>query len=260
MTRIIAIIQARMGSTRLPNKVLMDLKGKTVLERVIERVQKSKYIDEVIVATTITKHDSEIVKLCAEKNIRVFCGSEEDVLDRYYQCAKLLSPKHVVRITADCPMIDPEVIDLVISQHLKSGADYTSNTLKITYPDGLDAEIMKFNVLEDAWINANLASQREHVTQYIIHNNNYLKSSVENSIDYSKERWTLDTENDYKFIRSIYDKLYDSNPDFSMDDIIKLLNKYPELREINNDSIRNEGLAKSLKNDKVIDTANHIKR
>lgn len=260
MTKIVAIIQARMGSTRLPNKVLMDLNGKAVLERVIERVQKSKYIDEIIVATTIAKHDLAIVKLCAEKGIRVFCGSEDDVLDRYYQCAKLLSPEHVVRITADCPMIDSNIIDLVIAKHLKSNSDYASNTLNPTYPDGLDTEIMKYSVLEDTWVKANLASQREHVTQYIIHNSEYVKESIVNEIDYSKERWTLDTDNDYKFITSIYNELYSYNPNFEMKDVIELLNKHPNLREINNDSERNEGLVKSLKNDKVVDVKNHIKR
>ncbi|MDD3068190.1 MAG: glycosyltransferase family protein [Acholeplasmataceae bacterium] len=255
--KTLAIIQARMGSTRLPNKVLLDLNGKSVLERVIERVQKSDYIDEVIVATTIAKHDLAIVKLCAEKNIRVFCGSEDDVLDRYYQCAKLLSPDYVIRITADCPLIDSEIIDLVISTHLNSGSDYTSNTLHPTYPDGLDVEIMKFSVLEEAWMKAILASQREHVTQYIIHNDAYVKSSVVNDIDYGNERWTLDTENDYRFIKCVYDNLYVKNPEFRMKNVLDILNEHPDFRSINNDSSRNEGLIKSLKNDKVVDVKNH---
>ena len=260
MAKVIAIIQARMGSTRLPNKVLMDLKGKTDLERVIDRVKKSKYIDGVIVATTIAEHDLAIVKLCAEKGIRVFCGSEDDVLDRYYQCARLLSPEHVVRITADCPMIDPKIIDKVISRHLESGADYTSNTLKTTFPDGLDTEIMKFCVLEEAWLNANLSSQREHVTQYIVHNDGYKKESVVNDTDYGSERWTLDTDNDYKFIKCVYDALYDKNPYFEMKDVLAFLDEHPDIRAINSDSERNEGLAKSLKNDKVIELKTHIKR
>lgn len=241
-----------MGSTRLPNKVLMDLAGKGNLERVIERVQNSQYITDIVVATTICKHDLPIVKLCAEKNISVFCGSENDVLDRYYQCARLMNPEHVVRITADCPMIDPEVIDKVVSTHLESGADYTSNTLKTTYPDGLDVEIMKYSVLKDAWIHADKLSQREHVTQYIIHNDSYMKMSVENDVDYGGERWTLDTQNDYEFIKSVYDSLYVENPNFKMQDVIDYLNKFPELREINSDSNRNEGLEKSLKNDMVV--------
>jgi len=249
MVKTLAIIQARMGSSRLLNKVLMELKGKTVLERVVERVLQSQYIDDVIVATTIEKQDLAIVKLCADKDIRVFCGSETDVLDRYYQCAKLLSPDHVVRITADCPMIDVDVMDLVISTHLNNASDYSSNTLEPTYPDGLDTEIMKFSVLEEAWQKAKLMSQREHVTQYIIHNDRYSKSSIENDVDYGNERWTLDTDNDYSFIKCVYNELYDINPNFGFGDIISLLNKKPELRMINNDSKRNEGLSKSLKND-----------
>lgn len=249
-----------MGSTRLPNKVLMDLCGKTDLERVVERVQRSKYIDEIIVATTIAEHDLAIVKTCAEKGIRVFCGSENDVLDRYYQCAKLLSPEHVVRITADCPLIDVGVIDLVIGKYLEEKSDYASNTLIPRYPDGLDIEIMKFSVLEEAWVNANLSSQREHVTQYIVHNDAYKKTSVVNDTDYGSERWTLDTENDYKFIKAIYDNIYQRNPEFTMDDVLKFLDAHPELREINNDSIRNEGLLKSLKNDAVVENKNRIRR
>ena len=251
--KILTIIQARMGSTRLPNKVLMDLAGKTNLERVVERVQKSQYIEEIVVATTIGKHDLPIVKLCAEKNLRVFCGSENDVLDRYYQCAKLLNPDHVIRITADCPLIDPDIINRVISAHLDSGADYTSNTLNPTYPDGLDVEIMKYSVLKDAWVHADKLSQREHVTQYIIHNESYRKTSVESNFDYGNERWTLDTPNDYEFIKSIYETLYLEKPDFSMQDVIEYLDKNPSLRGINSDSKRNEGLEKSLQNDRTVE-------
>ena len=258
MTKILTIIQARMGSTRLPNKVLMDLAGKSNLERVVERVQKSQYITDIVVATTMCEHDLPIVKLCAENNIRVFCGSENDVLDRYYQCARLLNPEHVVRITADCPMIDPEIIDKVISAHLESGADYTSNTLNPTYPDGLDVEIMKYSVLKDAWMHADKLSQREHVTQYIIHNDSYQKTSVECEFDYGSDRWTLDTPNDYEFIRSVYESLYLEKPDFSMQDVMDYLNKFPALRDINSGSKRNEGLEISLKNDESVELVDRL--
>lgn len=250
----LAIIQARTGATRLPNKVLIDIKGKKILEHVIDRVKSSKYIDEVVVATTINKNDLKIVSLCAKNDIRVFCGAEEDVLDRYYQVAKLLKPKNVVRITADCPMHDSQIIDLVIKNHLQSDSDYTSNVLEETYPDGLDCEIMKFAVLEEAWKTARLLSEREHATQFIINNDKYTKCSVVNSFNCGNERWTLDTENDLKLIQAVYNQLYEKNPLFRYEEIMSMLNENPHIREFNRDSIRNEGLIKSLRNDMLIES------
>lgn len=248
----IAIIQARTGSTRLPDKVLIQIKGKTVLEHVLDRVNKSKQIDEVIVATTISRNDLKIVGLCAKNEIRVFCGSEDDVLDRYYQAAKLFEADNVIRITADCPLHDAQVIDQVIMSHIAQNNDYTSNTLKETFPDGLDCEIMKYSVLKEAWKEAKMASQREHVTQYIIHNDKYKKSCVLSKENHGDERWTLDTKDDLRFIERIYEELYDSNSFFNYEDIITLLNKKPEIRKINSGSIRNEGLIKSLNNDFIV--------
>lgn len=251
--RNIAIIQARTGSTRLPDKVLLRLEDKTVLEHVIDRVSQSKFIDEVIVATTISMNDLGIVKICASKGIRVFCGSENDVLDRYYQAAKLFMPDNIVRITADCPLHDANVIDEVIERHLENDSDYSSNVLEETFPDGLDCEVMKFSTLREAWQEANLSSQREHVTQYIIHNEKYKKSSIVSKVNHGNERWTLDTEEDLLFIREIYKEIYSDNPYFNYTNIIDLLNRKPELRNINQRSIRNEGLLKSLKEDSTID-------
>jgi spore coat polysaccharide biosynthesis protein SpsF len=162
--KIICIIQARFNSTRLPGKVLLDLGGKTVLERVVERVSGSHLIDKIVVATTIREDDSRIAQLCSMKGICVYRGSEDDVLDRYYQAATTGRASHVVRITADCPLIDPEIIDRVIKTHLDNKADYTSNVLKETFPDGQDVEIFTFQALDRAWKEARLPSQREHVT------------------------------------------------------------------------------------------------
>lgn len=248
----LAIIQARMGSSRLPGKVLMDLSGKTVLERGIERVKKSKLVDEVIVATTMEKEDIPIVCFCSSIGIRVFCGSENDVLDRYYQAAKLIKPDNVIRITADCPLLDPGVLDLVIESHINGKFDYSSNTLNVTYPDGLDCEIMKYQILKDAWSNAALASEREHVTQYIIKHDYFRKCSVTNKYDFSSERWTLDTPDDYRFIKEVYSLLEGFKGGFTFQDIISLLNRNPELRSLNQNSERNEGLLKSLKNDHIV--------
>ncbi len=193
--KIIAIIQARVNSTRLPKKVLLNLEGRTVLEHVIKRVRKSKLISETIVATTINKEDLEIVKLCTKIGVKVFCGSENDVLDRFYQISKLIKPNHIVRITADSPLIDPKIIDLIIEKHLQENADYTSNDLKDSFPDGEELEICTFEALKKAWKNANLSSDREHVITYIVNRPKEFKlTNVENDVDLSKERWTLNNE------------------------------------------------------------------
>lgn len=250
---IIAIIQARMGSSRLPNKVLKLLSDKTVLEQVYNRVIRSKYIDEVIVATTIDKSNLPIVNLCSSKGIRIFCGSENDVLDRFYQLAKLINPDHIVRITSDCPVIDSVIIDLIIQSHLQSQADYSSNTIVDTFPDGLDAEIFKFTALKKTWEEAILPSEREHVTPYIKnHPEFFTLNSIESEINYFKKRWTLDTDLDFQFLSSIFNELYDGNPFFGINDILNLLERSPFLETINLNIERNEGYSKSLKEDKQI--------
>lgn len=252
MVNNLAIIQARTGATRLPNKVLKEIKGKTVLEHVIERVKRSKFIDEVIVATTINESDLSIVSLCAQKGVRVFCGSENDVLDRFYQISKLINPQNIIRITADCPLHDAEVIDLVVQSHLESKCDYTSNTLKESFPDGLDCEVFTYHALENAWKRAKLASQREHVTQYMIHDDQCSKFSVVGEENHGDERWTLDNEDDFRFIETIYSELYDTDVNFGYRNILNLLDRKPELKSLNNKAIRNEGLFKSLANDYAV--------
>lgn len=246
----IAIIQARMGSTRFPNKVLMDLGGKTILEHVITRVSQSKFVDDIIVATTIGKQDLSIVSFCASHGVRVFVGSEEDVLDRYYQAARLVKPENVIRITSDCPMIDPEIIDLIGHQHSVAKVDYSSNTLEETYPDGLDAEIFTFASLEFAWSEASLKSDREHVTPFIKKNPNKFKLlSVKNDINISHMRWTIDQIEDHNFLSEIFSSLYPRNPNFRTEDVLEEISKHPHLLEINNGIIRNEGYLNSLKKD-----------
>lgn len=247
----LAIIQARLGSSRLPDKVLKELAGKPVLWHVINRMKKSRLIDEIVVATTCKKEDLEIVEYCASQGVRVYVGSEDDVLDRYYQAARLYKPDNVVRVTADCPLIDANIIDIVIQEHLRSGSDYTSNTLEDTFPDGLDCEVFKFTALEQACKNAKLASEREHVTPYIRNNEQYKKRSVIDSADHSLDRWTLDTDRDYAFLTRVFDELYKDNPEFDTDDIYALLDRCPDIRKINAGIIRNEGYLKSLENDKI---------
>jgi spore coat polysaccharide biosynthesis protein SpsF len=252
--RILAVIQARMGSLRLPNKVLLPLAGKSVIEHVVERVRRCKLIDEVIVATSIDSNNLSLIKLCSENGIRIFIGSENDVLDRFYQLAKLIKPEHIVRITADCPLIDPSVISKVVSTHLNTGADYTSNTMIPTYPDGLDLSIFNYKALKESWKKSKLLSEREHVTPYIRKNCQIFKHiNVQNNVDLSNKRWTLDEDEDYVLLQHIFNELYSNNPFFEMNDILNFLSKNTNLEKINSHFVRNEGYQKSLLNDKKID-------
>lgn len=250
---IYAIIQARMGSTRLPGKVMMDLCGSPVIEHVVNRLNKSNLIDKIIIATSEDSNNGPIIDFCQKNNILYFVGSEDDVLDRYYQTAIKNNVKDddiVVRITSDCPLIDPFVVDKVIGEHISNKNDYTANVIKCTYPDGLDCEVFNFNVLKEAWINANLSSQREHVTLYIRDNPDKFKlGNVENNKDLSNLRWTLDEKEDFIFINEVYTNLFNQDSFFTMNDVVQLLNEKQELLNINSKFTRNEGLLKSLKED-----------
>jgi len=174
------------------------------------------------------------------------------VLDRFYQVAKLLKPNHIVRITADCPLMDPHIIDLVVEKHLSSESDYTSNILPPTYPDGLDVEIFTFESLQKANEGANLLSHREHVTPYIRQKKLFTQYNIKNDIDLSNKRWTLDEPKDYDLISKIYSELYVDGKCFGMDETLTFLKTHSSLESLNNNISRNEGYEKSLKNDKVI--------
>lgn len=258
---ILAIIQARSGSQRLPGKTLLCLEGKTVLEHVIDRVQESRLVSEVIVATTVSRRDLKIVRLCAEQGVRVYCGSEDDVLDRYYQAARVFGAGHVVRITADCPLMDPAVIDSVVRLHLKTRADYTSNVIKATFPDGEDVEVFTFPALQRAWLKAVLPSEREHVTPYITkHPASFKLRSFEMRYDLSAKRWTLDEKDDYRFIRLVYKHLYRKHKIFTMEQVLGLLEKHPEYEKINHAILRNEGYLRSLRLDKSLERRVSLKK
>lgn len=248
--KVLAAVQARIGSTRLPGKVLMNLGDKSVLEHVVERLKRCRQISEVVVLTTISKSDLKIVDFCSSKGIRVYCGSENDVLDRYYQAAKLFDAEQIVRITADCPLIDPEVTDLTIEKHFDTDSDYTYND---NYPDGLDVEVIKFSVLKTAWQKAKLVSEREHVTSFI---RNYQDQFKINYIKYQRnllsKRWTLDEKDDYLFLEKIFDNVYSLKSDFTMDDVLVYLEENPEVEKINNHIIHNEGFIKSCENDRIL--------
>ena len=257
---IIGIIQARMGSNRLPGKVMLDVSGKPMLWHVINRVRHSKNIDNIVIATTNLTEDKQIVQLADEVGVYCYAGSQNDVLDRYYQAALKYDSDVVVRITADCPLIDPDVIDEMIEFFLGHGFDYVSNTIKPTYPDGLDTEVFSFSALEKAWNEAVLASEREHVTPYIKKNPHLFKiKNYEHGIDLPDMRWTVDEDRDLEFVRKIYTELYTQpNKVFCMEDVLELLNRCPELMELNSGIIRDEGYQKSLREDKATERASII--
>ena len=251
---IIAIIQARVGSTRLPAKVMKDLAGKPVLAHVINRVSFAKKIDGILVATTTEPADDVIESFCHENKIPVFRGSSEDVLKRYADAARLLvsegkKVQYIVRITADCPLIDPNVIDRVISTALDGQYDYVSNTLEPTYPDGLDVEVFTSDSLFEADTKALLPSEREHVTPYIKKREAFRRFNVTNDTDLSSLRWTLDQEEDLRFLTEVYNTLYNPVNVFHMGDVLKLLDEKPWLTIINSTITRDEGYKKSLRED-----------
>ena len=238
--KIGAIIQARTSSTRLPKKVLKPLpydSDITVLQQVIRRFKKSNNIDEIIIATTKDKEDKEIVKIAEKEQVKWFKGSKENVLERYYLSAKENKIDIIVRITSDCPCIDWNIIDKAIIKHIKEKADYTSNTIKRTFPHGLDVEVISFEALEKAYCEATEDFEKEHVCPYI-HTTNKDKFKI-SSLEAPKEltapdiRITLDTEEDYALLASVFDYLYWENPFFDAYDIIKLFNKKPWLKLIN---------------------------
>jgi len=230
---IVAIIQARMGSTRLPGKVLMDLGGDTVLSRVLARTRRSATIGEVLVATSDRPVDDEIVKECARLKTKVFRGDETDVLDRYYRAAQFSKADVVVRITADCPLIDPEVTDHTVQEFLAHRPDYASNVLVRTYPRGLDTEVFSIVTLERAWRESSDAYQRAHVTPYIYQNpERFRLLSVQGDKDYSKLRWTLDTTQDMEFLRAVY-AMAAGRGEFGWRDVLGILEREPGLAELN---------------------------
>ena len=220
-----AIVQARMNSSRLPGKVLMDINGKTSLQRMIERIKKSRLLNEIIIATTQNKEDFEIIEQCKSLRLKYFAGDENDVLDRFFKASQKFNVKNIIRLTADCPMHDHQVIDAIIQVYKNNNYDYVSNVIKRTFPDGLDVEVFNFESLKEAQINAKDKIHREHVTTYIrgnlkgLESGNFKIFNVENDIDFSSFRWTLDNENDLKNIRFFFKNLPES---FSWQDALQL--------------------------------------
>jgi spore coat polysaccharide biosynthesis protein SpsF len=249
--RILTILQARMSSSRFPRKVLADLQGEPMLARQIERLHRAQRTGSICVATSVDASDDPLEQLCHARGIDCFRGSLEDVLDRFYQAAAARRPEHVVRVTGDCPLIDPAVVDAVIDLHLAQGTDYASNTIEPTYPDGLDVEVCTFAALARAWSEARLPSQREHVTPYIkLQPGLFRVANLRNDTDLSALRWTVDYPRDLDMVRAVYAELYPRNPAFGYRDVLALVEQRPEIARLAADVVRDEGYLKSLANDR----------
>jgi spore coat polysaccharide biosynthesis protein SpsF len=231
--KIAAIIQARMGSTRLPGKVLLDLGGETVLARVVGRLRRATRVDKIVVATTNSVADDAMVRECHRLQVSSFRGAEDDVLDRYYQAARMCAAEAVVRITSDCPVIDPELVDETVGRFIEEQGDYASNSFSRTYPRGLDTEVFTMGALERAWRDARQPYEREHVTPFFYEHPEFFRLvSLCGRIDYSQYRWTLDTADDLELLRAIYER-FSSRDDFRWTEVIQLMEREPELAELN---------------------------
>ena len=238
--KVLAVVQARMGSTRLPGKVMKPLAGKTLIEVLISRLRKAKTLDEVLVATTTEKTDDVLAAHCKSKRIPVFRGSSEDVLKRYVDACRKYSASVVVRITGDCPLADPQLVDSLIRSFAKQKVDYLSNTNPPSYPDGLDIEVFTVEALEKAADRASSAYQREHVTPYIYQSGNFKTGNFANQDDFSKERWTVDESNDLKVVDDIFQH-FSPRIDFSWKEVMELRKKNPKIFLWNRHLVRNEG-------------------
>jgi spore coat polysaccharide biosynthesis protein SpsF (cytidylyltransferase family) len=238
-----------MGATRLPGKVMMQLAGKPVLWHVFDRLSRSKTLAESALATTDNPADDILASSAEEWGYRVYRGSEDDVLDRYYQAATVFEADPVVRITADCPLIDPEIVDRTVERFLKEEGCALMATSG-HYPDGVDTAVFARWALDKAWKEATLPSEREHVGPYILNHKEFFRTlEMPCEADYSGLRWTLDEQRDYEFLTEVMNRLYKEGGIFHMDDVLRLLAREPGLMKINSGIVRNEGYLKSLKAD-----------
>ncbi|OGS47955.1 MAG: hypothetical protein A3K68_07845 [Euryarchaeota archaeon RBG_16_68_13] len=231
--KTVAIVQARMGSTRLPGKVLKDIGGRTMLARVIERTSRSKLIDRIVVATTTESVDEPVVAESTNLKVPIFRGSQEDVLDRYYRAAEEQDADPIVRITSDCPLVDPEVIDQVLALYRREMPDYASNVITRTFPLGLDVEVLSRDALARAWRLATKPFERAHVTPFIYQRpDRFRLAALRADQDYSKYRWTVDTPEDLEFVRAVYACL-GVDGHFGWREILSLVEREPTLAAIN---------------------------
>jgi len=245
---IVAIVQARMNSTRLPGKVLLDIEGMPLIQRVVDKVSCSK-VDKVVVATTENTNDDKLVEWCESNSISFFRGNEDNVLERFYECAKFFNADVIVRVTSDDPFKDPIVINRAIDTLFDGKYDYVSNTIHPTFPEGVDIEVFTIDALKKCFNNAILDSEKEHVTPYIWKNNNdfslYNFTYEENL---SSLRWTIDYKEDLDFSRAVYKQLKHKKC-FSMKDVLSVLKQHPKLFDLQKSIVRNKGYIESVKGD-----------
>jgi glutamate-1-semialdehyde 2,1-aminomutase/spore coat polysaccharide biosynthesis protein SpsF len=247
--RIVGIVQARIESTRLPGKVMALIEGRPMIQRVVDRLRQAAAVDLVVVATSDRPGDDALAEYCAEHGIECFRGSAEDVLDRFYRAAARYDAGVVARVTGDCPLLDPHVVDEVVAAFDRKDYQYVTNTLRGTYPDGLDVEVFSFDALAEAWRDARLPAEREHVTPYLRTSGRFRVHNVENAVDLSARdlRWTVDHPVDLDFVRAVYARLWaDDRPPFGMADVLELLDKEPALVAVNRGIVRNEGYYMTL--------------
>ncbi len=236
---IVTVIQARTGSTRLPDKVLLPLAGRPLLTRMVERVLAAQRVGTVVIATTTQTADNPIDTLCRAEGLPCYRGDADDLLDRHYQAGKLYGASTVIKIPSDCPLIDPRIIDRVITYYLKHPGcfDYVSNLHPATYPDGNDVEIVTMAALAMAHHEATRPLEREHTTPFLWENPDRFRIgnvTWDTGLDYSmSHRWTIDYEEDYRFIAAVYDALYEADPLFSLEDILAFLVNHPEVSALN---------------------------
>lgn len=239
--KAVAIIQARTDSTRLPGKVMKKIGEFPLIEILFIRLSSSKRLDEIVLATTSSPSDDELAEYMKKKGYKVFRGSEDDVLDRFYEAALQYEADSVVRVTGDCPLVDPEIVDKAIDTFQESSADYVSNTMKPTYPDGLDVSVTSFSAIEEAAKNATESYDREHVVPYIRKRDKFKSLNfTSDGDDLSSLRWTVDEPEDFEVIFNIFDH-FSPNIEFGYNDVLELRNERPELFEANNELLRDEG-------------------
>lgn len=251
MRPVVAIVQARMSSTRLPGKVLADVAGRPVLWHVLNRLKRVENLDGIVVATSTDGSDDAIERWCNGAGVPCFRGSLDDVLKRYAEAARSFGASTVVRITADCPLLEPRLVDRIIETFLRGGYDHYS--VGGTFPDGCDAEVFSVEALSRAEREARLPSEREHVTPYIWKNTDKFRTgSIDSSIDLSDMRWTVDDPRDLEFVRAVYGAMGPSDGLFTMGEVVRLLERRPEIAGMNAGTMRNEGYAKSLREDSFV--------
>lgn len=250
---IAAIIQARMSSTRLPGKVLMEVASRPLLDYMVERVSESKYINKVIIATTVSEKDEPIVEWCERSKVAFYRGSQEDVLARYYQTAKEYDVSTIVRVTSDCPLIDARIIDKTVGYFIDHPEiDFSSSTtpLPCLYPDGMDVDVFDMELLEKTHLESKFPSEREHVTFYMWKTGKFKVKRVDPDQDLSKYRFCIDYPQDFELMKEVLTKLYPNNPRFSMSELIDFMEKNPELLELQKGIARNAGWQRAFDKDR----------